>query len=302
MSIQKFVVNGEEAKIDYEGLENKPFGTPELIPVFDVHDIHCYNEDGSYYSDSFSSTEIPGKLKLYEKYKVTIDNNVYYLTSSGEGSSIYLNEDEDFSICPVSIYFNYESADDTYYIFCTENESTISVKVELISYSKINDDCISDKIFKCKTDRGDAGSVTPLMNLNFGGVYSDKWFDCPYDGSNMGNEFYYISVVYDGIEYLCDSRSEIGDPNLFLYPFWIQFDTDDHNGFSMTIKAETGDTHTIEMRYCGILTRVTPEFWFYNYNTHTMGRIGRLEEIIEYIATHVIDEFKDQSGDVIIKY
>lgn len=302
MAIQKFIVNGDEAKIDYEGLENKPFGTPELIPVFEFHDIHCYNKDSSYYSDQIFANEIPGKLKLYEKYKVTIDNNVYYLTSSGDGSTIYLNEDEDFSICPVSISFNYSTSDDTYYVFCTENESTISVKVELVSYSKIKDDCISDKIFKCKTDRGDSGSVTPLMNLDFGGVYSNKWFDCPYDSSRMNDEICYISVVYDGIEYLCNSRNEIGDPNLFLYPFWIRFDTDDFNGFLMNIKTGTGDTHTIEMRYCTILTRVTPEFWFYNYDTHTMGRIGRLEEIVEYIATNVMTEFKGQSGDVIIKY
>lgn len=105
MAIQKFIVNGDEAKIDYEGLENKPFGEEELITIFpEVIDYpFYYNEQANIYYSSVKPA-IPLVLVVNEEYIVTFDEIEYTCVCHASSGSRRELGDSNFLQYPFHIY------------------------------------------------------------------------------------------------------------------------------------------------------------------------------------------------------
>lgn len=78
MAIQKFIVNGDEAKIDYEGLENKPFGEEEGTIIAEV--TKSFNEPSYPGASSYMPDTEETILSPFEEgatYTITFDNVEY---------------------------------------------------------------------------------------------------------------------------------------------------------------------------------------------------------------------------------
>lgn len=105
MAIQKFIVNGDEVKIDYEGLENKPFGEEELVTIFpEVIDYPFYYDDQTnvYYTSVMPA--MPLVLVVNEEYIVTFDGIEYTCVCNASSHSWKELGDSNFLQYPFNIY------------------------------------------------------------------------------------------------------------------------------------------------------------------------------------------------------
>lgn len=81
MAIQKFLVNGDEAKIDYEGLENKPFGEESIETILN-------EETGTFIKPSeilpymYTIVAFVNDIVLGETYTVSFDGTEYTCVAS----------------------------------------------------------------------------------------------------------------------------------------------------------------------------------------------------------------------------
>ena len=91
MAIKKFIVNDEEAKIDYEGLENKPFGeivNEEVIYPLKTSD---YQSKAGVSMAQLDPSDFTDDIIIGEHYIVEFDGTKYYVEAADNNGDVYLS-------------------------------------------------------------------------------------------------------------------------------------------------------------------------------------------------------------------
>lgn len=87
MGIQKFIVNGDEAKIDYEGLENKPFGNITEETIYPLK-TSTYVMQESQARVMLDFSDFTKALVAGEHYTVNFDGTIYEVDAVVNGSAV----------------------------------------------------------------------------------------------------------------------------------------------------------------------------------------------------------------------
>lgn len=154
MAIQKFIVNGDEANIDYEGLVNKPFGdivSTVVIPETTDTGFEYQSSFGAYVSMHMEMSPFPN-IVLGKTYKVTYDGVEYECTAFSEtfqsvmeltvlGSSIF---SPTFDYPFAFIFMQDPSSGGAMIVGAQDTETTHTYKIEEIKYTTINPDYLPE--------------------------------------------------------------------------------------------------------------------------------------------------------------
>lgn len=260
MAIQKFIVNGDEAKIDYEGLENKPFGEP-------INDT-VYPLKTSTYTDPYEDipeveldySDFESSIVVGEHYIVKFDGIEYEVEAYARSGYVTLSN-INMDVYPAGFVFMVQYTDDPEDT-STAYASTIgdhSLSITRAEITTLNPSYLPKDLQFIKLRAPD---LLPEQEVVFTSGESSSipipWGSVPEDSLQV------LYVTYDGVEYECYRQVEWSEPyrafwgnrnNTYSsYPFRI-VQTSGSTAGIWNADSGTTSTHTIKfsVQYYGTL-------------------------------------------------